>query len=105
MMKIWNLQKEEEAALEKFTSLTIQLETKQELELEIEHLVGKLQVMECTSVVEGSGSGETVEKMKQELKDKIQELKDADDMNQALIITESKASDEMREAGDFLIKV
>ncbi|GJN36014.1 hypothetical protein PR202_gb24837 [Eleusine coracana subsp. coracana] len=95
---------EEEAALEKFKRLTIQLDTKQTLELEIEHLAGKLHVMECTSVVEDSRSGETVKELKKELEEKIEELNDADSMNQALIIQESKASDEMREARDVMIK-
>lgn len=105
MWKIWKLQKEEEDALEKFKRMTIQLDTKQALELEIEHLVGRLQVMECTSVVEGSGSVEIVEKLKRELEEKIEELNDAENMNQALIVKESEASDEMREAVDFLLKV
>ncbi|KAK3140693.1 hypothetical protein QOZ80_5AG0404420 [Eleusine coracana subsp. coracana] len=95
---------EEEAALEKFKRLTIQLDTKQTLELEIEHLAGKLHVMECTSVGEDSGSGETVQKLKKELEEKIEELNNADSMNQALIVQESKASDETREARDVMIK-
>ncbi|TVU17629.1 hypothetical protein EJB05_33677 [Eragrostis curvula] len=95
---------EEEDALEKFKRLTIQLDTKQTLELEIKHLMGKLQMMECTSAVEGSVSGEKIATLKKKLEDKIDELNDAENDNHALIITEKKASDEIREAADFMVQ-
>jgi hypothetical protein len=88
-----------------FKRSTIQLDTRQKLELEIEHLMGKIHVMECTPVVEGSGSGETVEELKKDLKGKIEDLNIVEDMNQHLINKDKKASDEMREAGDFMINV
>ncbi|TVU17619.1 hypothetical protein EJB05_33667 [Eragrostis curvula] len=95
---------EEEDALEKFKRLTIQLDTKQSLELEIEHLMGKLQVMESTPAGEATGSGKKIDEVKDELNEKIGELSDMESFNQNLIIKDSKTSDELREAGEVMIQ-
>ena len=81
------------------------MEMKQKLELEIKHLSGKLQVMELKPGDEDPESRVKIDKLKEELNEKIEELKDAESWNQVLISRESKISDELREAREALINV
>ncbi|KAL6608235.1 hypothetical protein ACP70R_041298 [Stipagrostis hirtigluma subsp. patula] len=90
--------------LEKFKKLSIQLEVKQNLELEINHLMGKLQVMEHKPSDEDPESWKTIDELKEELKEKLDELKATEDFNESLIIRESKISDELHEARGVLIQ-
>jgi hypothetical protein len=81
------------------------LEKKQKLELEINHLSGKLHVMELKPGDEDPESREKIDKLKEELNEKIDELKYAENYNQDLISRERKSSDELREAREVLINV
>jgi len=102
---MWKLQRETKTILDDFLRLNTQLEMKQKLELEIKHLSGKLQVMELKPGDEDPESRVKIEKLKEELNQKIEELKDAESWNQVLISRESKISDELREAREALINV
>ncbi|CAN6340672.1 unnamed protein product [Urochloa humidicola] len=107
VMKIMERQKrEKEDLLEKLTMLSIQSEKKLNLELNINHLIGQLQVMELKpGDAASSESGKRIDKLKEELNDKITELNDVENFNQSLIAKESKNSDELREAREVLIQV
>jgi len=102
---MWKLQRETKTILDDFLRLNTQLEMKQKLELEIKHLSGKLQVMELKPGDEDPESRVKIDKLKEELNEKIEELKDAESWNQVLISRESKISDELREAREALINV
>ena len=102
---MWKLQRETKTILDDFLRLNTQLEMKQKLELEIKHLSGKLQVMELKPGDEDPESRVKIDKLKVELNEKIEELKDAESWSQVLISRESKISDELREAREALINV
>jgi len=102
---MWKLQRETKTILDDFLRLNTQLEMKQKLELEIKHLSGKLQVMELKPGDEDPESRVKIDKLKEELNEKIEEMKDAESWNQVLISRESKISDELREAREALINV
>lgn len=85
--------------------LSIQSEKKLNLELNIKHLMGKLQVMELKPGDEDSESGKRIDELREELNDKMTELSDVESFNQNLITKESKNSDELREAREVLIDV
>jgi len=102
---MWKLQRETKTILDDFLRLNTQLEMKQKLELEIKHLSGKLQVMELKPGDEDPESRVKIDKLKEELNEKIEELKDAESWSQVLISRESKISDELREAREALINV
>ncbi|EES19046.2 protein INVOLVED IN DE NOVO 2 isoform X2 [Sorghum bicolor] len=95
--------RETKAILDDFLRLNTQLEKKQKLELEINHLSGKLHVMELKPGDEDPESREKIDKLKEELNEKIDELKYAENYNQDLISRERKSSDELREAREVLI--
>lgn len=102
---LWKLQIERKTILDDFLRSNTKLEKKQNLELEINHLRGKLQVMELKSGDEDPESRVKMCKLKEELNEKIEELKYAENYNQDLISRESKISDELREARQELINV
>jgi len=102
---MWKLQRETKTILDDFLRLNTELEMKQKLELEIKHLSGKLQVMDLKPGDEDPESRVKIDKLKEELNEKIEELKDAESWNQVLISRESKISDELREAREALINV
>ena len=102
---MWKLQRETKTILDDFLRLNTQLEMKQKVELEIKHLSGKLQVMELKLGDEDPESRVKIDKLMEELNEKIEELKDAESWNQVLISRESKISDELREAREPLINV
>ncbi|XP_062181658.1 factor of DNA methylation 1-like [Phragmites australis] len=97
-------EREKAAALEKLRRLNVQMDTKHNLELEIKHLMGKLQVMEIKPGAEDSESRNRIAELREELNDKIDELKDMQSYNQALIDNESKYRDELREAREALVE-
>lgn len=96
---------ETKTILEDFLRLNKQLEMKQKLELDIKHLSGKLHLMELKPGDEDPVSREKIDKLKEELKVKIEELNDAENYNQGLISQERKTSEELREAREALINV
>jgi hypothetical protein len=97
-------QKEKEAALNKILMLEEQLDEKQKLELDIEQLRGKLEVVKHME-----GEGIDVKKRFEELTKQLDERMDAmehlDELNQTLIIKERKTNDELQDAKKELTKV
>ncbi|CAN6336282.1 unnamed protein product [Urochloa humidicola] len=106
VMKIMERQKrEKEDVLEKLMMLSIQSEKKLNLELNINHLMGQLQVMELKPGDADSESSKRIDELKEELNEKITGLNDVESFNQSLIAKESKNTDELREARGVLIQV
>ncbi|MQM06123.1 hypothetical protein Taro_038945 [Colocasia esculenta] len=95
--------REKEAALRKILQLEKQLDAKQKLELEIEQLKGKVQVMKHMGGEEDMAIKKKLEEMDEELKDKIEEMELMENMNQALLIKERKSNDELQDARKELI--
>ncbi|XXG66280.1 hypothetical protein AAC387_Pa05g3794 [Persea americana] len=94
--------REKEDALKKILHLEKQLDAKQALELEIEQLKGKLQVLKHME-----GDDDTVQKrvleMIKELEEKEGEMGDLEALNQTLIVKERKSNDELQDARKELI--
>lgn len=99
------MQREKEAALKKILQLEKQLDAKQKLELEIQQLKGKLEVMKHMGGEEDSAVKKKIDEMSEQLKDKIEELEDTEALNQTLVIKERKSNDELQEARKELIMV
>lgn len=96
--------REQEAALKKILQLEKQLDAKQKLELEIQQLKGKLQVMKHMGGEDDSVVKKKMEEMSEELKEKIEEMEDLEALNQALVVKERMSNDELQEARNELIK-
>lgn len=77
-----------------------QLDATQKLELEIQQLEDKLQVM-----THMNGEKEKIFESNEELKQKLEEMESVDAMNQALLIKENLAKEELESARQMLIKV
>ena len=95
------MQRDKQAALEKILNLQQQLDAKENLELEIQHLLGKLEVMKH----QGLESKEKIDVLSQELQDKYDEMEYMESMNQILLIKERKSNDELQNARKELIAV
>ena len=80
------MQRDKQAALEKILNLQQQLDAKENLELEIQHLLGKLEVMKH----QGLESKEKIDVPSQELKDKNDEIEALELLNMTLFIVERK---------------
>uniref|UniRef100_A0ACD5Y2Z8 Uncharacterized protein n=2 Tax=Avena sativa TaxID=4498 RepID=A0ACD5Y2Z8_AVESA len=95
--------KEKEAALNKILMLEEQLDKKQKLELDIEQLRGKLEVVKH---MEGEGVDvkKRTEELAKELDERIDAMENLDELNQALIIKERMTNDELQDARKELIK-
>lgn len=102
---VTKLQREKEEALKKVLELERQLDAKQKLEMEIEELKGKLQVMKHLGDDDDCAVQEQIKKMDDELKAKMEEMEDVEDMNQTLVVKERQSNDELQEARKELIKV
>lgn len=98
------MQREKEDALRKQYDLQKELDSKQKLELEIEQLRGKLEVMKHMGDEEGTKLKE-LDKLCEKLKEKDEEMEDMESLNQTLIIKERRTNDELAEAKDELISV
>ena len=97
-------QKEKEAALNKILMLEEQLDEKQKLELDIEQLRGKLEVVKH---MEGEGVDvqKRTEELTKELDERMYAMEHLDELNQTLIIKERMTNDELQDARKELIKV
>jgi len=82
-----------------------QLDAKQKLEMEIEELRGKLQVMKHLGDQDDTAIKKKMEEMNSELEDKIESLEDMESMNSTLIVKERQSNDELQEARKELIEV
>ncbi|KAK9683312.1 hypothetical protein RND81_10G131200 [Saponaria officinalis] len=95
--------KEKEGLHRRILQLQNQLEAKQALELEIEQLRGKLNVMKH---VEDEGDQEVIQKvdtMLRDLRDKEESLEAVESLNQTLIVKERMSNEELQEARKELI--
>ncbi|XAR50484.1 hypothetical protein NMG60_11004826 [Bertholletia excelsa] len=95
--------KEKQEALNKILQLEKQLDAKQKLEMEIEELKGKLQVMKHLGDEDDAAVQNKIKEMNEELDQKIDEMKDLEDLNQMLIVKERQSNDELQEARKELI--
>ncbi|CAG7900456.1 unnamed protein product [Brassica rapa] len=96
--------RKKEEALNKILQLEKELNSKQQLQMEIQELKGKLQAMKHHR--EDEDDEEVKKKMKEmneELGEKCSELQDLEDTNSALMIKERQSNDEIQEARQELI--
>ncbi|XP_076950429.1 factor of DNA methylation 1-like [Bidens hawaiensis] len=93
-----------EEALKKVLELERQLDAKQKLEMEIEELKGKLQVMKHLGDADDTAVQEQIKKMNDELEAKMEEMDGVEEMNQTLVVKERQSNDELQEARKELIK-
>lgn len=101
----WKMQREKQAALDKILKLEQQLNAKQKLELEIQQLQGKLEVMKHMPGKEDSEAKSKIHELSEELKDKYAEMESIESLNQALVIKERQSNDELQHARKVLIEV
>ena len=103
--KLQNFQREKEEAYNKILQLEKQLDAKQKLEMEIEELKGKLQVMKHLGDEDDAAVQNKTEEMNDELQEKVDNLENMEAMNQILVVKERQSNDELQEARKELIKV
>ncbi|XP_058099268.1 factor of DNA methylation 5-like [Magnolia sinica] len=89
---------EKEALLNRILRLEKELDAKHQLELDIQQLKGKVQVLKHM------GSDSSLEEMTEKLKEKEGEMEAMEDMNQTLIVRERSSNDELQDARKVLIK-
>uniref|UniRef100_A0A5B7B4M2 Putative factor of DNA methylation 1 isoform X2 n=1 Tax=Davidia involucrata TaxID=16924 RepID=A0A5B7B4M2_DAVIN len=95
--------REKEEALSKILKLERQLDAKQKLEMEIEELKGKLQVMKHLGDEDDAAVQKKMKEMTEELEQKVEEMGDVESLNQTLIVKERQSNDELQEARKELI--
>ncbi|KAL9265041.1 Factor of DNA methylation 1-like protein [Drosera capensis] len=95
--------REKEDALNKVLQLEKQLDAKQKLEMEIEDLKGKLEVMKYLGQ-DDDAVRKKMEEMTSELKQKADDLEDSENLNHALISKERVSNDELQKARKELIE-
>ncbi|KAL5160456.1 Factor of DNA methylation 1 [Glycine soja] len=96
--------REKEEAYNKILQLEKQLDAKQKLEMEIEELKGKLQVMKHLGDEDDAAVQNKIKEMNDELQEKVDNLENMEAMNQTLIVKERQSNDELQEARKELIK-
>ncbi|KAF5739032.1 XH/XS domain-containing protein [Tripterygium wilfordii] len=94
--------REKEEALKKILQLEKQLDSKHKLEMEIQELKGKLQVMKCLEE-DDVAVQEKVKQMNEDLEEKIENLNEMEDLNKTLLLKERQSNDELQEARKELI--
>ncbi|KAJ0256684.1 Factor of DNA methylation 5 [Hirschfeldia incana] len=95
--------RKKEEALEKIRQLEKELNDKQKLQMQIQELKGKLQVMKHGEDEDDEDVKKEMKKMNDELDEKCSELQDMEDTNSALMIKERQSNDEIQEARQELI--
>ncbi|KAB2612722.1 leucine-rich repeat-containing protein [Pyrus ussuriensis x Pyrus communis] len=104
VLRLVEVQKrEKEDALNKILELEKQLDAKQKLEMEIEELKGKLEVMKHLGDQDDDAVQSKIKEMEDELGEKVDELEDLESLNQTLITKERQSNDELQEARKELI--
>ncbi|KAM0847591.1 hypothetical protein ACQ4PT_054915 [Festuca glaucescens] len=96
-------EQEKEDAFKRRYKLEEDLISKQNLEMELAQLRGKLEVMKHMGA-EADTTLKEVDKISEELKEKDEQLDAMDSINQALIIVERRTNDELEQAKKELIK-
>lgn len=97
-------QREKEEALNKILQLEKQLDAKQKLEMEIQDLKGKLQVMKHLDNQDDTAVQSKMKEMKDELESKVDDLSVMESLNQTLMVKERQSNDELQEARKVLIQ-
>ena len=105
IIEFQNFQREKEEAYNKILQLEKQLDAKQKLEMEIEELKGKLQVMKHLGDEDDAAVQNKTEEMNDELQEKVDNLENMEAMNQILVVKERQSNDELQEARKELIIV
>jgi predicted FMN-binding regulatory protein PaiB len=82
-----------------------QLDAKQKLEMEIEEIKGKLQVMKHLENEDDTSVRKKMEEMNETLQEKVDDLNDMEEMNNVLIAKERSSNDELQEARKQFIAV
>ncbi|GAB4850493.1 hypothetical protein Ancab_029799 [Ancistrocladus abbreviatus] len=96
--------REKEEALKKILQLEKQLDAKQKLEMEIEELKGKLEVMKHLGDDDDAAVKKKMEEMTEELQEKEDDLTDMESLNQTLLTKERQSNDELQAARKELIQ-
>ncbi|XP_047327938.1 factor of DNA methylation 1-like [Impatiens glandulifera] len=96
--------KEKQEALAKILVLEKQLDAQQMLEMEIEDLKGKMQVMTHLGDDDDEALQKKIKELNDELEQKQNEMIDLEDLNQTLLIKERMSNDEVQEARKEFIK-
>lgn len=91
--------------MNKILLLEKQLDTKQTLEMEIQELKGKLQVMKHLGDDDDKAVKMKMQEMNDELKEKKSELEGLEEMNSVLMTKERESNDEIQAARKKLIQV
>ncbi|KAJ4884772.1 Factor of DNA methylation 5 [Raphanus sativus] len=95
--------RKKDEALNEIRLLEEKLNNKQKLQMEIQELKGKLQVMKHGEDEDDEDVKKKMKKMNEELEEKCSELQDLEDTNSALMIKERQSNDEIQEARQELI--
>ncbi|KAK4485812.1 hypothetical protein RD792_008459 [Penstemon davidsonii] len=95
--------REKEEALKKVIELEKHLGEKQKLEMEIEELKGKLEVMKHMGGDDDEALQEKIKQMNEQLEDKKDDLNHLEDTNKQLFAKERESNDELQEARKVLI--
>ncbi|KAG6394753.1 hypothetical protein SASPL_145343 [Salvia splendens] len=95
--------REKEEALKKFLELERNLDEKQKLEMEIEELKGKLEVMKHMGGDDDAAVQQKINQMNELLHEKKENLDGLEDLNQQLLAKERQSNDELQEARKELI--
>ncbi|CAA7026053.1 unnamed protein product [Microthlaspi erraticum] len=95
--------RQKEEALGKILQLETQLDTKQTLEMEIQELKGKLQVMKHLGDDDDEAVKQKMKEMNDELEDKKSELEELEQMNSVLMTKERQSNDEIQAARKKMI--
>lgn len=91
--------------MDKIIQLEKQLDAKQKLEMEIEELKGKMEVMKHLGNADDEAVQTKMKEMNEELEDKIDNLDSLESLNQTLLAKERETNDELQEARKALIEV
>ncbi|CBI40115.3 unnamed protein product, partial [Vitis vinifera] len=95
--------REKEEALSKILQLEKQLDAKQKLEMEIEEIKGKLQVMKHLGDEDDTAVQNKMKEMNEDLEEKVGEMENLESLNQTLIVKERQSNDELQAARTELI--
>ena len=98
------MQREKEKLHQKIIELQKKLDDNQRLELEIKQMEGAMEVMKHMTH-EDVEAKKNFESIKEDLKEKEEELEDLEELNQSLVIKERLISDELQDARKELIFV
>lgn len=90
--------REKEEALKKILLLEKELDAKQKLQLEIEELRGKLEVMKHLGNDDDAAVKRKMKEMTDELHQKIEDMNHLEDMNQTLVVKQRQSNDELQKA-------